>query len=291
MRLSQRIVLTYIRTKFKLLSSFSKPLAARKAFKLFCTPQHRNKKKLPRIFKLSEKISFDFKGNLIQGYRWNNGAPKKLLILHGFESSVINFDRYVKPMIKNEYEVLAFDAPAHGRSSGKEITAVLYKELILHVHKTYGPITNFMAHSLGGLALCLALEEIDHDENYKVVLIAPATETTTAINSFFRFLKLDSKVRFEFDHLIKKMSGQYPDWFSINRLAQKIKANVLWLQDKDDTMTPMRDVQPLMKKNLPNFQFVLSEGLGHRRIYRDNKSQKAIIGFFAPANKEDVEYD
>ncbi len=279
MKLSQKLVVAYIRTKFRVLSSLSKKRAAEKAFQLFCIPQYRNKKKLPPIFEKAEVIHFDFKGNKIRGYRWNKGANKKFLILHGFESSVINFDRYVKPMIKNGFEVLAFDAPAHGRSSGKHITVVIYKELILEINKQYGPITHFMGHSLGGLALSLALEEINHDQNLKVVLIAPATETTTAINSFFSFLQLDKEVRKEFDKLIERLSGYKPEWFSVRRIAEHIKADVLWLQAKNDELTPYSDVLPIIEKNYPNFHFIISEGLGHRRIYRDNKSFKAIIDF------------
>jgi len=64
-------------------------------------------------------------GIVIKGWRWNHPAERKVLILHGFESSAINFDRYVKPLIKKGYEVLAFDAPAHGRSGSKTITAPL----------------------------------------------------------------------------------------------------------------------------------------------------------------------
>lgn len=137
-----------------------------------------------------------------------------------------------------------------------------------------------MAHSLGGLALGVALEEMKHDETYKAVFIAPATETTTAIDSFFKFLKLDVKVRQEFDDVILQKGGHSPEWFSIARAAENIKAKVLWLQDEDDLMTPMKDVTPVMKKNYANFQFRISKGLGHRRIYRDNLSFKAIIDFF-----------
>lgn len=276
----QQIALSYIRTKFKFFSFLSNKNAARKAMQLFCTPQHRNRKKLPPVFENSEKINFLFEGHYIQGYRWNHPAEKKLLILHGFESSVINFDRYIMPLTKAGYEVLAFDAPAHGRSSGKQINVLLYKNFILHIIKQYGPVANFIAHSFGGLALSLVLEEVQHTEETKIVLIAPAAETATAINSFFSILKLNGSVRKEFDKLIETMSGHKPEWFSIARIAGKLKAKTLWLQDKDDLMTPLSDVAPVLQKNYPNFQFIISEGLGHRRIYRDNNSFKAIMRFF-----------
>ncbi|HVG13562.1 MAG TPA: hypothetical protein VM935_01340, partial [Chitinophagaceae bacterium] len=125
------------------------------------------------------------------------------------------------------------------------------------------------------------LEEWEHNEICKVVLIAPAVESTTAIDSFFRFLKLSPGVRKEFDSLLQAKSGHAPGWFSISRIAPLLKARVLWFQDKDDLMTPLKDVLPIMDKKFPNFQFIISEGLGHRRIYRDNKTFKAILAFFS----------
>jgi pimeloyl-ACP methyl ester carboxylesterase len=280
MQLGQRLVLKYIKTKFRILSSISKRKAAEKAFALFCTPQHRNKKRLPPVFEKAEKLQFSFVGQTVRGYKWTpQGATKKALIVHGFESSVINFDRYVKPLMQKGYEVLAFDAPAHGRSSGKTITAVIYKDLMVHIYQHYGPIDSFISHSFGGLCLSLALETLPHNEDHKLVLVAPAVETTTAIDNFFRFIELDDAVRMEFDKLIMELGGQPPEWYSLARAAQNIKAQVLFLQDKDDHMTPISDVEPIMKRKYPNFHFIITEGLGHRRIYRDNKISRSILEF------------
>jgi pimeloyl-ACP methyl ester carboxylesterase len=279
MKLTQRIALKYIRTKFKLLSAISKRKAAEKLFKLFCTPQYRNRKKLPPVFERAEKLHFRFEGNTIRGYRWNHPAEKKVLILHGYESTVINFDRYITPLIKKGYEVLAFDAPAHGRSTGRTINARVYKNLVHHINTVYGPIHSYLAHSLGGLALSLFLEEIEHDAGFKAVLIAPAVETTTAVNSYFKFLKLDNELRKEFDKMIEQLAGKPTEWYSIARAAENIKASVLFLQDEDDDMTPLKDVEPIIRRNYSNFRFMITKGLGHRRIYRDNKCSKAIIEF------------
>lgn len=279
MKLSQQLAVGYIRTKFKLLSAISKKKAAAKAFVLFCTPQRRNLKTPPKIFEEAEKLSMKIEGITIRGWRWNQGAGRKAMIIHGFESSVVNFDRYVRPLMKKGYEVLAFDAPAHGRSGGKQITAPLFAKTIKEVYKTYGPIESFMAHSFGGLALSLALEEISHTPDYRVVLIAPATETQTAIDSFFRFLKLDPQVRIEFDRLIIRKGGVTPSWYSISRAMQHIRAQVLWFHDEDDETTPISDALKVKEANYPNIEFVISSGLGHRRIYRENKVTKRIVEF------------
>lgn len=279
MKLAQKIAVGYMRTKFRILTAISKKMAAEKAFDLFCTPQFRNKKKLPKIFEEAEQIQFRFENQQITGYRWNHPAERKLMIIHGFESSVINFDRYIKPLTSKGYEVLAMDAPAHGRSTGKTINAVIYKDLIRHIYREYGPIQSFLAHSLGGLALCLALEEIKHDQNYRVVLIAPATETATAIDHFFQFLQLNNALRKEFEKRIIKLGGKPAEWYSIRRALQNIRAKVLWFHDEEDNITLLTDAMKVKEENLSNVEFVITKGLGHQKVYRDNKVSSAVIDF------------
>lgn len=254
-------------------------MAAQKAFELFTTPPTRVRKELPVIFKKAEKLSFLFEGVKIAGYRWNHPQTKKVLILHGFESSVLNFDKYVAPLVKKGYEVLAFDAPAHGRSGGKRINAVDYKNFILFILKQYGPVTSFVSHSFGGLALSLALEELPHDEHWKVVLIAPATESVTAMQQFFAYMKLDNEVKNEFENLITEANGNPISWYSVARAAANIRAQVLFLQDKKDLQTPYKDVVPVIEKDYPNFTFRITDGLGHRRIYKDANSLKSVMDF------------
>ncbi|HEY6064027.1 MAG TPA: alpha/beta fold hydrolase [Chitinophagaceae bacterium] len=242
MKISQRLALSYIRTKLKLLSAVSRKKAAEKAFELFCTPRQRNKKPLLKIFDQAEKLHFKIDDITVRGWRWNHPAGKKVLIIHGFESTVVNFDKYIRPLTAKGYEVLAFDAPAHGRSEGKQINAPLYKRTILEINRLYGPIQSYMAHSFGGLAVCLALEETDHAANHRLVLIAPATETSTAIDSFFKFLQLDPAVRPEFEKVIIQKGGVGPEWYSIKRAMKHIRAKVLWLHDEEDDTTPVSDV-------------------------------------------------
>jgi hypothetical protein len=279
MKLSQRLALSYVRTKFKVLTSISKKKAAEKAFELFCTPQVRNKKPLPKIFEQAEKLHFKIDGLIVRGWRWNNPGKRKALIIHGFESSVSNFDKYIKQLVLKGYEVLAFDAPAHGRSEGKQINAPLFKRTIMEINKRFGPVQSFMAHSFGGMAVSLALEEMNHTDDHRLVLIAPATETMTAINSFFRFLQLDQSLRPEFEKLIIKKGGVSPDWYSIKRAMKHISAKVLWVHDEEDDITPVSDVMKVKSENYSNIDFVITKGLGHRRIYRDNKVAATILEF------------
>jgi pimeloyl-ACP methyl ester carboxylesterase len=279
MKLKQKIAVAYVKMKFRMLSLFSTKKAAKEALDLFRTPQRRAKKQASAIFNEAEKLEFVLENISIHGYRWNKGATKRVLIIHGFESSIVNFEQYVRPLVKKDYEVLAFDAPAHGRSGGTTISAPLFAKMITTIYEIYGPIRSFIAHSFGGLALTLALEKINHDSNYKVVLIAPATETKTAIDQFFNLLQLKNAVRREFDKLIAELGGYPAEWYSVHRAVKNIKAQILWLHDEDDLQTPINDALNVKKENLPNVTFIITKGFGHRRIYRDQKVMQQIIHF------------
>lgn len=279
MKLAQRFAITYIRTKFKFLSAISKKKAALQAFELFCTPPTRDRKILPGIFNNAETIRFTLNEYDIVGYRWNKGERRRVLILHGFESTAINFEAYIQPFISKGYEVLAFDAPAHGHSSGKTITAIVYRDLIKYINQHYGPIQSYMGHSLGGFVLSLALAEMPHDESYRAVFIAPSAETSSAITNFFQFLRLNDQVRKEFDNHIEHLSGHPVSWFTISRAMKHIKAKILWLHDEGDVITPFKDALKVKAENYPNLQFVFTKGLGHSRIYRDPEVIRKVVDF------------
>jgi pimeloyl-ACP methyl ester carboxylesterase len=279
MKLAQQLVIGYYRAKLNLFAKLSKRKAAEKAFELFCTPYTSNKKKVPALFDQAEKLHLKFEDYQLVGYRWNHPQPKKALILHGFSSTIKKFDHFVMPLVKKGYEVIAFDAPAHGDSSGKTINGFQYRDTINAVYERFGPIQSFIAHSFGGLALSLFMQDQVYQDHKKLVLIAPATETDSALASFASTLKINDEVREEMRKIIFEKSGYTADKISIRSAAQKIKAEVLWIHDEDDDVTPWADAIKIQQDNHANFQFMITKGLGHRRIYRDNKVKKAIIEF------------
>ncbi|WP_165917189.1 alpha/beta hydrolase [Flaviaesturariibacter aridisoli] len=281
MSFKKKAALALIRTKLQLLNLLSKRRAAAAAFHLFTTPQYRNRKDLPEIYRAAESLRFRFQEFDIQGYRWNDGAPRRLLILHGFESGIVNFEQYIQPFIDRGFCVLGFDAPAHGRSSGTQMNVRIYMQFIEEIRDRFGPIERFMGHSLGGLSLCLALEEQGHTEGARAVLIAAATETRTAIDMYFRFLKLPATLRPAFDAFVESRGGHPVHWFSVARAIRNLHLPVLWVHDEDDDMTPLSDVDPVRRSGLPHVTFYITKGLGHRRIYRDPGVIRKVVDFLA----------
>jgi pimeloyl-ACP methyl ester carboxylesterase len=278
MKLSQRLAIGYVQTKFKLLSIISKKKTAEKAFDVFGTPYLKSVRKAP--LKNAETIQFHLNNKKVNGYRWNHPQTKKALILHGFGSAAHKFEDYATMLAEKGFEVLAFDAPAHGDSEGDRTNAIEYCEMIKNVIEQYGPVQSFLAHSFGGISLSLALEDIPHDENTRVVFIAPATETTSAVDGAFSMLKIKNEViRHEFEKIVFEVSGKKTAWFSMRRAMHNIKASVLWIHDEEDDITPWADALKVKEDNHPNIKFVLTKGLGHRKIYHDDNIKNSVIKF------------
>jgi pimeloyl-ACP methyl ester carboxylesterase len=283
MKLSQRLTITYYKTKIHTIGLVSPRKAAEIAYELFCTPRKPRKKlKEPTLFHKAEKVQLLVNAITLKGFRFIPLHPngKKILILHGFSSYSYKFEKYVSLFKKQGFEVVAFDAPAHGLSEGKLINALLYKEAILNIEAGFGPFYGFMGHSLGGLAGSLALKELPNQSQRRLVLVAPAIRTDSAIQHFYNLLSADQKFKFAFEQMIKEMTHETIENISVSHAIKNINASILWVHDKDDKICLFEDVLPIMNEKPSNIQFVITEGLGHSRIYKEAAISNTIDLFF-----------
>ncbi|MCW3088380.1 MAG: Serine aminopeptidase [Sediminibacterium sp.] len=287
MKLAQRLLIGYYKTKLKTISLVSPRKAAEVAYQLFCTPYSRKSAvKVPPVFHKAESLSFEHDGLMLRGFRWQPEHPngKKILIVHGFSSYAYKFEKYILPLKKEGFEVILFDAPGHGTSDGKLINAFIYKTAILRMEALYGPFYGLMGHSLGGLAATLAFEDLNNRQDRKLVLIAPATETETAIAHFFTLLPVDDKTKDAFTQLVVELAGKPVSFYSVSRVVKELHSPVLWVHDTHDTICPFEDVKPLLSLDLPHVQFLITEHLGHSKVYKDQNVCRRIVHFFSDGN-------
>jgi pimeloyl-ACP methyl ester carboxylesterase len=278
MTTAQKLTIFSLKSSIKIASFFSSQWGASVAFNIFCTPYRKPRNVAPPIFNQAKTLGIQVDGLAIHGYQWNAESDKKILILHGFESRAYNFDRYVTSLLNKGYGVVAMDGKAHGNSEGKTTTAPEYAAMIRVLEEKLGKFYGFISHSFGGIALCL-YQENHNNPAAKMVLIAPATETQSAIDLFSSFFGLNTSIKESIYAYIKKKSGNDISHYSINRIAPKLTNPILWIHDKDDDITPLSDVKPLLAISPSNIEFMITEGLGHRKIYKDTVVMKRIIDF------------
>jgi predicted alpha/beta hydrolase family esterase len=282
MNLWLRIMIGYYKQKLQIVGMFSTRKAAMMAFDLFCTPfTNTTQKRVPTIFQQSDATSFKLHDLTIRGFQWKSSLPnpKKVLIVHGFSSYAYKFEGFIAPLKELGFEVFAFDAPAHGNSDGKRINALLYKEMILEAEKLFGPFYAIIAHSFGGISAALAMEQMPFPEQRKLILIAPATETKTAVNNFFKVVTANDAIIKDFEQYILEMTGQSFAYFSTARVIRTIPSSVLWVHDQDDKICTYSDMKDLVNEGIDGTEFLVTKGLGHNKIYLDPSVRQQIVKF------------
>lgn len=283
---SERIYLQYLRTKFKTLSKLAPATAGRMAFDLFCTPYPKYKKrKAPAIFNHARNLTVVMKDKTkIKGFEWQSNSPngQTVLIAHGYASFAYKFEHYITPLLKMGYRVLAFDAPGHGLSEGKHINVVVYQEAIEQIMQQCGPVNHFIGHSLGALTLSMIAEQIDRPNERKFVLIAPATKTTTTFDNFFKMMHFNQVTKDAFINQVLSLTSHKVEYFASDRALANYKGPLLWVHDQEDLVCPYKDLEEFQKNAPNNVEFLITNGLGHNKVYKTAEVMDQIMAFLAP---------
>jgi pimeloyl-ACP methyl ester carboxylesterase len=257
------------------------------AFELFCTPYPKYKKrKAPAIFHHAIKRTVVLSDQTkIHGFEWLPNKPNNetVLIAHGYASYAYKFEHYITPLLKMGYRVLAFDGPAHGQSEGKHIHVVVYQEAIQKIMEQAGPVHHFIGHSLGALTLSMIAENIDQAEARKFVLIAPATKTTTTFANFFKMMHLNEVTIAAFLNDVSSKTHHKVEYFAADRALANYKGPVLWVHDEKDVVCPYEDIINFKEKAPSNIKFLITNGLGHNKVYKTAEVMDQIMAFLTPS--------
>ena len=95
-------------------------------------------------------------------------------------------------------------------------------------------------------------------------------------------VKLDEKIKTAIYQLIENTSGNSADYYSLNRIIPKLENKILWIHDEDDEITPISDLAELLLKKQENVEFMITKGLGHRKIYKDPAVMEKVLNFIKP---------
>ena len=246
------------------LSELSPKMAGRIAFDLFCTPRKKTVK--------PEEVAFlataDRHTELIAGkafalYHWGFKGPI-VLLAHGWESHSGRWRKVAPMLVQAGYQVVAVDAPAHGRSSGRRFTMIHYAEVLRTLYQRLGPIDTVIGHSVGGAATIWAMGTVSTAMRPKKAVIMAAFSTLdsifeqarTRVGISGRAMQL---LHQQFEHKFKHPVAH----FSIERVAAQLgDVSVLLLHDRKDAVTHYEHSVRLAAA-WPNAQLITTEGYGH----------------------------
>lgn len=262
---------------FRFLFFFFPKKAVNRAYILFCTP--RKGKTLPEQEDFLEEAADEIilvNDLEIQTYRWGN-MGETILMIHGWESNTHRWKRIINKLHKKGYNVIAFDAPAHGNSSGKILNVPLYTQCLQKVIELYRP-NHILGHSVGGMTTIYHQSIYPNQEIEKLIILAPPSELSRIMKGYQRILKLSPKFMEALDQFFKEKHGFYFKEFSASDFAKKLSHNGLLIHDKYDDIAPYQEAEAI-GKNWSNANFITTENYGHSLFFEEVDAM--IINFLA----------
>ncbi|HEY5953430.1 MAG TPA: alpha/beta fold hydrolase [Terrimicrobiaceae bacterium] len=201
-------------------------------------------------------------GEEIAVYNWGAGRP--VLLVHGWGGRATNFAAFLGPMNAAGLGVVAFDAPAHGQSTGTLSSGPAFAAAIEAVEEQQGPFHAIVAHSLGALASTCALGR--RVRVGKVVYLGACCWVEPLLTEFIKPFELAEEVRRE---LWRISAGE----FGLTEISAEVVAPQLGdtaailMHDPDDTEMPFSHSAALADA-WPNGLLLPTPNVGHRRILR-----------------------
>lgn len=255
------------------LALFSKKSAAEKAFTLFCTP--RKGKVLPvqsDFLSAAEHDALDIGGMRLQTYLWE-GSKETVLLLHGWESNTFRWRKLIRLLRSEGFNILAFDAPAHGKSSGEILNVPLYAECTDHIIKKFNP-NYVVAHSVGGMTAIYHQYQYQSNKVEKLVSIGAPSELPEIMDHYQGMLKFNDRVMRALDNYFQDHFGFGIQDFSTSKFASRLDIPGLLIHDELDKVAPV-SASEKVHASWKNSMFIKTSGLGHS-LHQDEINLRII---------------
>jgi pimeloyl-ACP methyl ester carboxylesterase len=223
----------------------------------------------------AERLTLAHRGRPLAVYRW--GAGPTILLVHGWHGRGTQLGAFVAPLVAAGYRVVAFDAPAHGRTPGRATNLPEVSEALLEVAAAFPPLHGVIAHSFGAASTLVAISR-GLAPRRVVTLSAPAS-IAFLLDSFAAQLELPVAVMDVHRRLMEQRFGA-DIWrrLSPTEIARGLNIPALLVHDQEDHDVPWQEGEALARA-WPGANWVRTQGLGHRRILRDPEVVARSVAF------------
>jgi pimeloyl-ACP methyl ester carboxylesterase len=262
----------------KFLQAISTNLATKFAIKIFRTPI---KFKTPEREKMMEKsaqkelvlIPELQKKVMVYSYGY---SKRKVLLVHGWSGRGTQLYKIADKLLEKGFMTISFDGPAHGHSTGKTTMMNEFVSTIMYLEKKQGPFEFAIGHSLGGMAVLNSIKQ--GLQVKKAISISAGCVITDIIKDFVNKLELKPVLVSKIKNNFYRKFGEDIDNYSANVAAQKVTIPTLVIHDSNDNDVHVSCAHNI-RQNLQQGELLVTNGLGHRRILKDDFVIKRIMDF------------
>ena len=210
----------------------------------------------------------------VMTYRWL-GKKDTILLVHGWESNAFRWKDLILKLILRDYNVIALDAPAHGRSGGKSFNVIDYSECIYRVAKKFNAKT-VIGHSMGGMATVFFQYKYKLPYLKKIVLLGAPSNAKGIIKRYTKLMGYSNRVIKALDFYVLNRFGNTLDYFDSAQFSKDITAKGLIIHDVDDTIIPYNDALTY-KSQYVNAELISTKNLDHS--LKSEETEKHILKF------------
>jgi pimeloyl-ACP methyl ester carboxylesterase len=261
-----------------ILQAISHKLATKYAIRLFITPfKFKTPKQEYQFYEgvRQELVLVPELNKKIMVYSIGN-SKKKVLLVHGWSGRGTQLYKIANALVNNGYQVISFDAPAHGKSTGKTTMMTEFITSIFELEKKYGCFEFAIGHSLGGMSILNSVKQGLSVK--KVVSVGAGDIITDIIVNFIKKLELKHIIVDKMKVLFYKKFNEDIDNYSASFAAKKVKTPTLVVHDTEDKEVNVSCAYNI-RQSLKNGEMYITTGLGHTRILRDDTVVERIISF------------
>ena len=223
----------------------------------------------------AERITLRFG---LSALRWGSGPA--VLLMHGWEGRPTQFAELIKALVNAGYGVVALDAPAHGRSPGREANVVLFARALLEAASELPPLKAVIGHSMGGASALLATQLGLRTE--ALVSIAAPSRILTMLRRFSRYMGLPRQARAHFVRLVEEKAGIPAG--QLDSAHYQLDFPGLVVHAEDDPMVPFSEAEAIHQSWFDSRLLRLESG-GHQRVLADPRVVQAVLELLASLNQ------
>ena len=264
-----------VRLGFRMLPLLGEALTARVAERLFCTPRSfRPRASEERLLDAADPFPLRVGSRTLTGYSWGRGPT--VLLVHGWEGRAGQLTPLVPALVTAGFRVVAWDAPAHGRSPGRTATLVEFADGIWAAARASGALHGVVAHSMGAAAAGLALSEGLTPK--RAAFIASPYSMDVYAAEFARLLGISKGVHERMVRSLERRFHVRMSELTFDALVPEAEVPLLVAHDADDREVP-HAFGARIAADWPQGELVTTRGLGHRRILRDAHVVRRVTRF------------
>ncbi len=260
---------------FRLTAKISPQYASKLAWSFFCKPRKINKppSELEKsLLQQAKQYFVECDHYQIAVYQWastNNGeSAKTVLLTHGWGGHALNFSHIIERLRTDGFNVIAYDGPAHGNSSGQHTTLLRNAQALLSITTHVMPVDALIGHSFGSITNAYALDiakETTQLANVKnLVLISGPNKLADIFASFIQAMQLPNSILNIFFQKVEAMTKRKIETMNTATFLQDYNGHTLVIHDHKDRVVPYSEAESVAD-SIASSLFSTS-GYGHGRI-------------------------